>query len=228
MSVALLLVGCTGPATVKHSGQGDEYSHYVSSMYRQPAVVHVPRTIEFPASLAVAEIGQTTPSPRLLEKLRKAPELFRHVGALPADFGPPGTDRNTGDRDPLPRLVAMARDQGADYLVICGAQVETRTRVTPVSALDLTIIGAFVIPSREIVADARASASMIDVRAGTVVLSLGAQTTDTRYASAVGVEGDEDRVGQQTHDQSIDKLADQFIAEGKRRAAEEAAFDAQR
>src|SRR5260221_541508 len=134
----LLAGGCTGPATVKHSRQGDEYSRYVSSMYRQPAVMHVPRTIEFPASVAVAEIGQTTPSPRLLEKLRQAPDLFRRVGALPTDFVPPGTDRGTAERDPLPRLVAMARDQGADYLVICGAQVETRTRVTPVSALDLT------------------------------------------------------------------------------------------
>src|SRR4029077_9902423 len=128
VSTGLLAGGCTGPATVKHAGQGDAYARYVTSMYEQPAVMHVPRTIEFPVSVAVAEIGQTTPSPRLLEKLRQAPEQFRRVGALPADFMQTPADRAAGERDPLPRLVAMARDQGADYLIICGAQVETRTR----------------------------------------------------------------------------------------------------
>ena len=126
--------------------------------------------------------------------------------------------------NPMPRLQRLARDL-ADYLLIYGATIETHTRITPLSALDLTIVGAFAVPSREIHTDARASAALIDVRSGTVVLTAGAEDAQTRYASAAATGAEEDKQQTFIDEQSSLKLADQLVAGARQRNAQDAGDD---
>ncbi|HEX3358196.1 MAG TPA: hypothetical protein VHS31_14585, partial [Tepidisphaeraceae bacterium] len=219
---AMLGAGGCSEAPPVSSGSGDQYSQYVMSLYNQPAVSRGPRTIEFPINVAAAEVGQTSAQADVLASLRNARGLFERVDSLPANVIDPSA---TGGRDPVQRLQSLARDQGADYLLIFGANVNTRTTLNGLSAIDLTIVGAFVPVTRTIDATAHASASLIDVRTGTVVLSTGADATETVGTSAVTESSDVARVSAVARKKSLDSLADQLIASAKRRSDEQAPFD---
>jgi hypothetical protein len=219
---AFLGVGGCGSAPVR-ANAGDQYSQYVMSLYNQPAVARGPRTIEFPVNIAAAEVGETSAQSGVLEKLRQSHDLFGKVESLPAGSIDPAA--GTAGRDPVQKLQSLARDQGADYLLIYGATVTTRTRLKSLSVIDLTIVGAFVPGTRDIDSTSRASASLIDVRTGSVVLSAGAESTAKGLGSAATSDSDADKVASQAHDDSLAKLADQVIAAAKRRASEEATLD---
>ncbi|HET6247576.1 MAG TPA: hypothetical protein VFE47_07765 [Tepidisphaeraceae bacterium] len=218
---ALALGGCQPQGTV--AGQGGQYTQYVMSLYNDPAAPHGMRTVEFPINIAAAQIGEAAPRPEILDTLRRSRDVFGRVESLPAqeEMGA----LNGGERNPIRRLQSMARDQGADYLLIFGATVETRTRVNDAAIMDLTIVGAYVPLSRDVNATARGSAALIDVRTGNVVLSAGAEAKQDKYASAATAEAVADEVSQAVHDESLSKLADQIIATAKRRAIEESAMD---
>ena len=193
------------------------------SLYNDPAATHGQRTIEFPVNIAAAQVGEPTPQPAMLDKLRNSHEIFGRVEGLPAE----GPDlKAEGGRDPIRRLESLAKDQGADYLLVYAATVENHVRVTPLSVFDLTLIGAFLVPSREIESTSRASGALIDVRTGTVVLSSGSVATHYAGTSAAAAESVSDKLSGIAHDDSLMKLADGLVGAAQRRAAEEAALDA--
>ena len=218
-SAVMTATGCA-PMATGHSGAGEGYAGLVSTLYNEPAVNHGPRSIEFPVNVAVAQVGQSAPFQGVIDKLSKATDVFHRVSSLSAEVT--GADRGAPAlRDPLPRLQAMARDQGADYLLIFGATVESHERVNSLSGLDLTIVGAFVSPSREMEADARASAALIDVRSGTVVLTVSGQASKTRWATAMTTYAEGDRAGGLATTEALLNLADQLVRDAQRRNADE-------
>ena len=217
---ALVVVGCA--PTGSHAGRGGEYTRDIMSLYNDPAVGHGARTIEFPVNLAAAQIGDAAPQPAFLNTLRAEKDVFRRVESLPAQ------ESDTPDgkgRDPVRRLESMARDQGADYLLIYGATVDTRTRISPLSAVDLTIVGAFAPITRTVEATARGSAALIDVRTGTIVLTAGSEGISQNGASAVTVDAVADEQAEKAQNLSLSNLADQIVASAHRRSAEENAAD---
>jgi hypothetical protein len=217
-AIAICAIGCEPMATGR-AGAGEGYAKYVAALYSEPAVNHGPRSIEFPINVAVAQVGQTSPSRAVTERLSKARDVFRRVSSMSAEMH---ADFTTGPHfDPLPRLQAIAKDQGADYLLIFGASVETQTRIDPQAGLDFTIVGAFAVPSREVEADASASAALIDVRSGTVVLTAGGEASKTRWATAATTYAEEDRARGLAVSGALLNLAEQLIGDAQRRSADD-------
>lgn len=226
-SIAILtgisLLTCGGCAVpTQRAGDGADYSRYVLSLYNDPGDFgRGGRTLEFPIKAAVAQIGEVAPEPQVVDRLRKASDVFRRVEAIPApaESGYAArSDPNSPDaRQPIRKLQALARDMGLDYVLVYGATVDSQERTTELAVADLTIVGAYVVPSREVAATARASAALIDVRTGRVVLSAGAQASDSSLASAASAGGDSDRLRQQLQHKAFDQLAQQVVEEAQRR-----------
>lgn len=213
--------GCT--TQDQRAGDGADYSRYVLSLYNDPGDFgHGRRTVEFPVNMAIAQVGQVAPEPGVVDELRKASDVFRRVEPIPAPVD--GVDvahcdpNSSEGRQPIRKLQALARDMGMDYVLVYGATVETHERATGLALADLTIVGAYVVPSREIAGTARASAALVDVRTGRVVLSSGAQATNgVNFASAASAAGDSDRVRQTLQQEAFSKLAKQIVDEARRR-----------
>jgi len=226
-----LLVGCSYQS--KRSGQGADYAKYVYALYDDPSGGATASTTSprFPLNLAVAEIGELSPPTDLLESLRTDTRVFRRISGIPgisdgdfrsdpyapdADCKPPQAFAAT--RVALRRLERLARDTGMDYLLLVGATVDSRSRPTPASILDLTIVGAYVVPSNDLSAQARASAILLDLRTERIVMTSSAADHNKTFAPSVVNAGAEDQLIRAIRDSVYQRLTHQFIADVHRRA----------
>ena len=211
--------GCASPPNEPTAGRGGTYTQYVMSLYDQPNEAYAQRTIEFPVRIAVAQIGEQSPDPGFVGTLDSARDVVGQTAALPA----PINCTATPSREPIRALQSMARDQGADYLLVYAATVDSQSYTSPLSALDLTIVGAFVVPSQQVTANARGSAALIDVRTGRVVLSAGAQASASRYSPDASASSELNRVSSEAHAKVFKLLADNFVRTARDRSASQEA-----
>lgn len=232
--LAVTLSGCGYEA--RRSGQGTDYAKYVFALYddscdRTAWTTSRPR---FPVNVAVAEIGELAPPPELIDGLRADTRSFRRVAAIPGisdgDFhfdpysrdatsGSPNTPTVPSTHSALRRLERLARDTGMDYLLLVGATVDSRTHPTPASILDLTIVGAYVVPSNNLSGQARASAILIDVRTEQVVMTSSATASDNTFAPSIADQGAEDHLIRDLRDEVYQRLTKQILADARRRAS---------
>jgi len=187
-------------------------------------------------NIAVAEVGELAPPPVVLDELRKEPALCRRVEGIPGiangdyltspynvhDYpvaSPNGKDDALVAAAAMRRMLRMARDMGMDHLMLFGATVDSDVHATGLSAFDLTIIGAYIIPSRDITGQARASAVLIDLRTSRIVLSASTEANKNRFVSAADEEVGEDHLVKQLRDEAFGTLGSQMIARAKAAAS---------
>src|SRR6185437_10438451 len=206
--------GCASTPNEPTAGQGGAYTQYILSLYDQPTETYAQRTIEFPVRIAVAQIGEQSPDPGFVGTLDSARDVIWQAAPLPA----PVNCTATPSREPIRALQSMARDQGADYLLVYAATVQPQSYTSPLSALDLTIVGAFVVPSQQVSANARGSAALIDVRSGRVVLSAAAQASASRFSPDASASSDLNRVSSEAHAKVFKLLAENFVRSARDRA----------
>jgi hypothetical protein len=230
LTAGCLVAGCASDGLSPRETPGRDYSLYVNSMYELPAshTRRAPAELRFPTQLAVAQIGEVAPPAEMLRELRKQTTLFARVEGLPGTTSAP-VDRHArwnlddnapaaGAREHLRGMCRLARDMGLTHLLVFGGTIDHATNTTGLAAADLTIIGAFVMPSREIRATARASAALIDVESESVVLIASADNDRTKLTPAIGQDNDRLKLMQSMRDTLIDELTTNFIAQCSQRA----------
>jgi hypothetical protein len=195
-----------------------------------------PARLVLPAKVAVAQVGEVTPPLSFLRKLRSRPELFSRVEAVsgaesvePQRTPPPGDSTITAGeraREEMDRMLAVARDMGMDQLLLVGGTIDQATKENGLSLLDLTIVGAFVVPSKQVDAEARASGALIDLASGRVTLFASADASRGRLASSATQQAGELDVIRQARDEVLEKLAAQVIAQCEERTGAKAATGA--
>lgn len=190
------------------------YSALLLDFYRSDPRMHQaaaaePMAVKVPARLAVAQLGELQAASNFLTELRASPELLASVGSIPAV--PPdlagfyqyteqsvslgGTEKRSapqqGDKDSLTpkdflqELRLMSLDLGSDYLLVYGGSIDFRTKEEAVlKLLDLTIVGAFIIPSEAHSLQGRAIGLLIDVKQNRIILSTAADTASHGLASS--------------------------------------------
>jgi hypothetical protein len=233
----LLVSGCYYAPPVR-SEQGPDYARYVYSLYDSPRPGAPPQQVHlrFPLNAAVAEVGELSPPQALLETLRPQAQLFGRVEGVPAlDEPGDGDDRfgryaaAYGPRDPrlaaaegrdrMHRLGQFARGMGLDYLLLFGATVDSDAHPTELSALDATLVGAYVVPTWQMEGRARASAVLVDVRTNRVVMTAGAEANARRYAPTATQEWRHEHLVRDLRDEVFRKLGARIVVDFARRAA---------
>jgi rhombotail lipoprotein len=105
-----------------------------------------------------------------------------------------------------------------DHLLLVGGTIDQVTKENGLSLLDLTIVGAFVVPSKQVDAEARASGALIDIASGRVTLVASADTSRGRLASSATQYSGEIDVLREARDEVLDKLAAEVIAQCEQQA----------
>lgn len=131
--------------------------------------------LRFPARLGLARLqgGRITPVPpeeadawiALGQRLGPAYGEFLPINPLVAQLAA-STGESRVARSPIDMLRLGAARQHVDAVLIYEVVGSSRDRATPFSALDLTIVGAFLVPSRVVAGEATAYAMLVDVRNG--------------------------------------------------------------
>ena len=213
----LLLGGCSASGLSFREGGGRTQGSYLAAMYADvdASSFGSQRRAPFtaPANLAVAQVGEISPPAAMLAKLREHSAQFRRVEAIPAvgddqpNWGPRG-EAESSSRRQVNALRNMAASTGADYLLLVGGTVDRTDNATPFSVLNLTIIGAFVVPSHQTRALMKASGALIDVRTGQVVSISSAEIEDGQVAPYASNEGQMARLLNRMRDRVTVALAD--------------------
>jgi hypothetical protein len=220
-----VLAGCESSGLSPREASGRNFSSYVYSLYDAPAQAGDTQNapLVLPSKLAVAQVGEVAPPTKFLDKLRARPELFSRVeGISGAAYLPPEPLRNTGEGDSsitvesrarreMERIRQAARDMGMDHLLLVGGTIDQVTKENGLSILDLTVVGAFVVPSKQVDAEAKASGALIDLATGRVALVASADASRGRVASSATQVSGEIDVMREARDEVLAKLAAQVI-----------------
>jgi hypothetical protein len=225
----VVLGGCARAGLSPREQGNTNYTVYLMSLYdsanagAQGAAVQ-PQALRLPARVAVAQIGEVAPPQELIEYLRGQPDLFARVEGVP-DMASGmelyrGQESAEGVRQrvnhEVQRMQRFARDLGMDYLFLYGGNVDYGTRQSGLSVLDLTIVGAYVVPSRKVEAYARASGALVDLNTGRVAVVSTADAREGKLASAVTEDDAQQAVLAELRGDVIGKLGEQFVADLRR------------
>jgi hypothetical protein len=241
--IALIVIGCSSSGLSPREVRGKDYAGYVFSMYEpeaQPADKNAAlgvtaesaaarRPLVAPARVAVAQLGEVAPPDAMLDHLRNERTAFASVQPVsgvvdttpeqapsqrPQDYSTQSAVRSHADR-----MRRYAADIGADYLFLYGGTLDQSQTSTPWVATNVTIIGAFVVPSQKLDADVRAAGSLVDVKTGRVVLSVSADGHESRSTPSTGVDASKRGMLLELRKAVVEKLATQLTAQLKERAA---------
>lgn len=240
------MAGCYSHDVSPRESSGRDFSSYLYSLDTpiNATADARPGRLVLPARLAVAQIGEVAPPTRFLEALRGHADLFARVDAI---SGVPGIQYERGRYDrsalnckdgtaPVPpdelarqemgRMQRVAREMGMGHLLLIGGTMDQTTKENGLAILDLTIIGAFVVPSKQVDAEAKASGALIDLESGRVVLFASADATRARPASTATQGAGEIDVMREARDEVLNKLAGQVVHQCEDRARADPARDA--
>ncbi len=79
-------------------------------------------------------------------------------------------------------MARLARDLGADYLLLVGGFIDSTGSDTPLSVIDLTLVSAYLVPTRQVDVHARTAAALVDVEDGRVVFVVGDESRGSELA----------------------------------------------
>ncbi len=180
-----------------------------------------------PAKIAVAQVGEVAPPESMLQVLRKHPAVFARINALPAKLDgeqyrpyqhnprkhPSLSPTDSGVRDHIDSLCDTATSMGMDYLLLVGGTIDHRTNATPLSLLNITIVGAFIVPSDQTRATVKATAALIDLPTRQVVSISSAQLEKQHLTPAVSTTGENTALFKRMTGEVAGLLASQVVSD---------------
>ena len=218
------LAGCSYDSPYSREDSGRDFSSY---LYSIDTPVNAspdarPGRLFLPANLAVAQIGEVAPPSRFLDALRGHADLFARVEPIsgaagvgydvrPVDCKDGTTVAQERARLEMARMQRVAREMGMGHLLLIGGTIDQATKENGLAILDLTVVGAFVVPSKQVDAQARASGALIDLESGRVVLFASADASRARLASTATRGAGEIDVERDARNEVMARLATQLI-----------------
>ena len=212
VSVSALLVaavwtgGCESTGLSPREAEGNGYANFLSSLPNEPltdgagstSLPQPPRPLVLPAKIAVAQVGEVAPPQKLLDMLHQDSKTWSLVS--PVD-----------GRVQFQDMRRYARDIGADYLFVFGGTVDRSDNDTGLALANATIIGAFIVPSKQIDAEGTGAGSLIDLPTGRVVLSVSADDHERRLSAAASAQADEVALLESLRDKLVAHLGQRLI-----------------
>lgn len=210
----ILLAGCQQAGLSPRETQTQNYATYIMSLYDVPGTPGLPpASISLPARIAVAQVGEIAPPEKVLLAMRNNPAIAQ-VEPVPGSFTDSGRDVTFDQlRAQVRRIERISRDLGMNYLFLFGGCIDYDTHSNPLSLLDLTIVGAFVVPSKNVNAHGRAAGALIDLSNERIVFVTSVEGEKERLAPTASSDGQEQRTLAALREELTDALAQKMLAE---------------
>jgi hypothetical protein len=213
LPIALLMTGCETTGLSSRE-QNTGYSTLVSGYYQNTPGENSTMPVKAPITLAVAQIGETAPEAAFTKALMKDPKLVRNVVAIPM----PGVNQSrhqNGGTEPATDVFAgqvksarnLARDLGAGYLLLVGGSIDSHSSRNVLSPLDLTIVGAAVLPGTKVHADGKAAGALVDVETGKITFLSNVELQKTGLTPTYYAEEKRDSLNVKLRGEVLQKLA---------------------
>jgi rhombotail lipoprotein len=223
--LALFAQGCQHTGLSANETPTQNYATYIMSLYDSPNAAPAPaRPLSLPARIAIAQVGEIAPPAKMLQTLRSDLALSR-VEPVPGLFAESGLYYDRPRENPqeqihlqVQRMQRFSKDLGMDYLFIFGGSIDYGTHSNPLSLLDLTIIGAYIVPGKNVKATGRAAGALIDLSTGHVVFVTSVESEKERLTSTASSDGQEQLILASMREEMIDNLGKKMLAECRQHA----------
>lgn len=218
--ITFFVTGCYTTGLSTREKGSFNYSNLIYGLYKENNAVSRSemREMRRPIKLAIAQVGEATPPKVMLDHLVKETQLISEIVVLPA-----GGNENSGyqdktDSDPkefhqkMQNMRELAKDLGADYIFLFGGSIDSGAYSTWLQLFDLTLVGAFVIPSVVTEAEGRAFGALIDVQSGRVIFTVNAEAKEKKTTPSymVNYQADE-RVLVTLRNDLVIQLSEKFL-----------------
>lgn len=220
ISIILFISGCYTTGLSTREKGSFNYSNLLYGLYEENNTAFKSEIKEMrkPIKLAIAQVGEATPPKAMLDRLAQETRLISETMIIPAGGNENNDYQNKTDSDPkefhqkMQNMRELARDLGADYIFLFGGSIDSGAYSTWLQVFDLTLVGAFVIPSVVTEAEGRASGALIDVQNGRVIFTLNAEAKEKKTTPSymVNYQADE-RVLVTLRDQLVIHLSEKFL-----------------
>jgi hypothetical protein len=198
-------------------------------MYREPPAQSAPGPIVKPLKLAVAEIGEDAPPASFVSALAADHSLIEAIVSIPmpgdrgacyaADGVRAGVSNQLSSRVESARN--LSRDLGARYLLVMGGSVDAYTTRNVFAVLDLTIVGAAIVPSVKVNLTGKASAALVDVESGRILMLISSEQKKSGYSPTFYSEEKQNGLEAGLREELQKKLAAEFLAKLKENGPKE-------
>lgn len=217
--LAVAISGCyTTGLSLRERGNFN-YSNFIYGLYgKDTTSTKEIKKVNLPIRVAVAQVGENAPPKLLLDKLESERYLVSKVTVIPAGGSEPNYYSNN-DKKPdletfeerMTKMRRLAKDLDTDYIFLIGGSTDIGETQSWMGFWDITILGAFIIPSHRITAEGRASGALIDVDTGRVLFVVSSEKNIKEYATTGSVDGRQNEIMAKVRDGLVDTLADEFI-----------------
>lgn len=230
LSVLLFIMGCEHQGLSPRESGNQTYATYLMALYDDAKTLQGPRPqLRLPARVAVAQVGEVAPPQKLVEFLREQRGLFSRVEGMPGMLGNSDSiycyhDKATSEqikqriREDMDRARRFAADMGAEYLFLYGGTIDYGAKENGLQVLDLTIVGAFVAPSRNVKGVAKASGALVELSSGRVVFISSAESQKDALASMSNESSTGERLAERMREDVIKRLGERFVEDCRMRA----------
>ena len=215
------LTGCTTTGLSLREKGSFNYSNFIYGLYgKEKAVPSGVKKVVKPIKLAVAQVGENTPPQAVLDKLQKESGMISQVMALPLggnDYPDYYQNNNNNAKvedfeKKMEKVQLLAQDLGADYIFLFGGSTDYGYTPSFWQIFDITIIGAYIIPSTKHEVEGRVSGALIDAKDGRVVFVTEAQSNLIKYTpSYMNYYDGNNQILKQIRDDLVKKLTEEFV-----------------
>jgi len=205
LAITLINQGCqrrglSGPG--KTTTLGYDLTKLKSKKIRQ-------KPLKLPFHLVVAQAGALQPDSRLLNELKRFKKLYRVISFLPAAPELRNFGKEVAQRDPE-ELIKLAEGLGGDLLFLVGGKIETQSARTPISVLDLTVIGHYLIPSNKIKTKGSVMAAVIDIADRKLIMTVEEGIEKSKISPSVSRHSNTDELNDKTIGRLLQSIAIKF------------------
>lgn len=225
LAASLALAGCE--TTTQYTSGADFLSRYQDTPITQNSstnlavkdIAAVEPDLRFPARIGLARIG---PNQRLMGVPFDEAESWRDAAeSLGPSFGTflpvspliANSVSHMGQRDKttvIDHIRRGAARQHLDYVIAYEVSHLTKSDGNALRLTDLTVLGLFVLPSRNVKAEATASAILLDVRNGYPYLTGTTFADETSISTVVGRFDKKDKLKSQARQAVVAQIAKEF------------------
>lgn len=215
----LMLSGCYTTGLSSREQGNFHYSNFIYNLY-DPDFSSKEKSVDpqCPLKLAIAQVGENTPQSSIMATLKNQKDLISEVWGIPAlgRIDPSGRRMSEAEekeiREMVKKMCSLARDLGAEYLFVYGGSADYGSESNFLSFFDITLIGAYILPSIKHKAEGRASGAMIDLKTESVIFTAGSEARVSKtMPSYFEYYSGSEKILPELRDILVDRLTDDFL-----------------
>jgi len=177
-------------------------------------------TISLPVKLAVGQVGESTPSKKVVDRLNEENSAISKAVVIPIsgyDYGYPSEKPDDIEqfKKRMKGMRKLAKDLDAKYIFLFGGSLAISHSQTWLSFFDITILGAFLVPSNKIHIEGKVSGSLIDVDSGRVLFLVNVEDVVKKSTPSYTSQRTLDKTLALFKDNLMRGIAEEFLRELK-------------